>query len=60
LHYTQVRHGEVHPGASRDASNHATLSSVIAGLDPAIHHLTKFRPKVMDARIKSGHDGCEC
>jgi hypothetical protein len=31
------------------------LNVVIAGLDPAIHHLRKK----MDARIKSGHDGQE-
>ncbi|MFT4278681.1 MAG: hypothetical protein QM576_20230 [Rhodopseudomonas sp.] len=30
----------------------AALIIVIAGLDPAIHHLAKK----LDARIKSGHD----
>jgi hypothetical protein len=29
---------------------------VIAGLDPAIHPLRKILTKMMDARIKSGHD----
>jgi hypothetical protein len=32
------------------------ILSVIAGLDPAIHHLRKILPRKMDARIKSGHD----
>ncbi|XIA66203.1 hypothetical protein ACFIOY_09160 [Bradyrhizobium sp. TZ2] len=31
-------------------------SLVIAGPDPAIHPLRKTLPKMMDARIKSGHD----
>ncbi|WP_275944933.1 hypothetical protein [Bradyrhizobium sp. dw_411] len=36
---------------------HPTLAKfVIAGLDPAIHPLKKFSRKLMDARIKSGHD----
>jgi hypothetical protein len=31
---------------------------VIAGLDPAIHPFEKvLSPRLMDARIKSGHDG---
>jgi hypothetical protein len=29
---------------------------VIAGLDPAIHHLKTFRCFVMDARVKPAHD----
>jgi hypothetical protein len=33
------------------------FSVVIAGLDPAIHHQRKKRfSKVMDARVKPGHD----
>jgi hypothetical protein len=28
----------------------------MAGRDPAIHPLRKIRPKVMDARVKPGHD----
>jgi hypothetical protein len=32
---------------------------VITGLDPVIHLLRKKLPRrLMDARIKSGHDGC--
>jgi hypothetical protein len=33
-----------------------TLSFVIAGLDPAIHHLKTSLVFSMDARIKSAHD----
>jgi hypothetical protein len=29
---------------------------VMAGLDPAIHALTKISAKNVDARVKSGHD----
>jgi threonine/homoserine/homoserine lactone efflux protein len=32
-------------------------SRVIAGLDPAIHLIGKVLRRMMDARIKSGHDG---
>jgi hypothetical protein len=31
-------------------------SLVIAGLDPAIHHLRKTPSKEMDARVRPGHD----
>jgi hypothetical protein len=31
-------------------------STVIAGLDPAIHRLRKSLAKGMDARVKPGHD----
>jgi hypothetical protein len=30
--------------------------SVIAGLDPAIHHSKRCLAKMMDARIKPAHD----
>src|SRR5712691_3912983 len=30
---------------------------VIAGLDPAIHHLSQKALFLMDARVKPGHDG---
>src|SRR5713101_5812273 len=30
---------------------------VIAGLDPAIHHLSQKPIFLMDARVKPGHDG---
>ena len=33
-----------------------TLSFVIAGLDPAIHHLKTFPLFLMDARGKPAHD----
>jgi hypothetical protein len=34
-----------------------TLSAVIAGLDPAIHHFSQaFLAKKMDARVKPAHD----
>jgi hypothetical protein len=33
-----------------------TLSFVIAGLDPAIHHLKTSRCFSMDARVKPAHD----
>jgi hypothetical protein len=32
------------------------LYFVIAGLDPAIHHLKTFRLFSMDARVKPAHD----
>jgi hypothetical protein len=32
------------------------FSSVIAGLDPAIHPLEKLLAKKMDARVKPAHD----
>jgi hypothetical protein len=32
------------------------LPAVIAGLDPAIHHLRKILSKRKDARVKPGHD----
>jgi len=32
------------------------ISFVIAGLDPAIHPLRRNFAKVMDARVKPGHD----
>ncbi|WBU31302.1 hypothetical protein OOZ54_07345 [Rhodopseudomonas palustris] len=36
----------------------ATLSSVMAGLDPAIHPASqKRRSKTMDRRVKPGGDG---
>jgi hypothetical protein len=35
----------------------AAFPLVIAGLDPAIHLLRKTISQLMDARIKSGHDG---
>ena len=39
-------------------SNSSRLAhSVIAGFDPAIHLLPRILAKMMDARIKSGHDG---
>jgi hypothetical protein len=35
------------------------IEIVITGLDPVIHLLRKnFLRRLMDARIKSGHDGC--
>jgi hypothetical protein len=34
-----------------------TFPLVVAGLDPAIHLLRKTLSQLMDARIKSGHDG---
>jgi hypothetical protein len=33
----------------------ATLDVVIAGLDPAIHHV-EFKHVLMDARVKPAHD----
>jgi hypothetical protein len=36
-----------------------SIEIVITGLDPVIHLLRKnFLRRLMDARIKSGHDGC--
>jgi hypothetical protein len=43
------------------SNSHGLTHSVIAGLDPAIHLLRKtLLRKLMDARIKSGHDECVC
>ena len=42
-----------HPGMTE------SIEMVITGLDPVIHLLRKnFLRRLMDARIKSGHDGC--
>jgi hypothetical protein len=32
--------------------------AVITGLDPVIHLFEKLLRRLMDARIKSGHDAC--
>jgi hypothetical protein len=35
------------------------IEIVVTGLDPVIHLLRRnFLRRLMDARIKSGHDGC--
>jgi len=36
----------------------AALSTVMAGLGPAIHGTKLTKPNNRHARIKSGHDGC--
>jgi hypothetical protein len=42
-----------------DAIVRASLSSVMAGLDPAIHvFVTETRKQDVDARHKAGHDEC--
>jgi hypothetical protein len=33
-----------------------TATRVIAGLDPAIHHLKNVLPKLMDTRVKPAYD----
>jgi hypothetical protein len=35
-----------------------SLAVVIAGLDPAIHLRKNIFRRMMDARVKPGHDGC--
>jgi len=52
----------VHVGWVERSETHrcaAALETVIAGLDPAIHHLQKILIKKMDPRVKPAGDAGE-